>query len=63
MTREDFVGYAVPAFTLGLGLCFWEAVVRFFGIPPYLLPAPSVIIATLFTDWPTLCEYSWMGPT
>ena len=60
MTRDDLVGYAVPAFTLGLGLLAWEGLVRYFDIPPYLLPAPSVIIATLFTDWPTLSASLWV---
>ncbi len=60
MTRDDFAGYAVPAFTLGCGLAFWEGVVRWFAIPPYLLPAPSVIIATLFTDWATLSTSLWV---
>ncbi len=60
MTREDFFGYAVPAFTLGCGLVAWEGLVRYFAIPPYLLPAPSVIIATLFTDWPTLSSSLWV---
>jgi len=60
MTRDDLVGYAVPALTLGLGLCAWEALVRVFDIPPYLLPAPSVIIVTLFTDWGTLSASLWV---
>ena len=60
MTRDDIVGYAVPAFTLGCGLLAWEGLVRYFAIPPYLLPAPSVIIATLFTDWPTLSSSLWV---
>ncbi|HVP97888.1 MAG TPA: ABC transporter permease subunit, partial [Roseiarcus sp.] len=60
MTSEDFIGYAVPALTLGLGLFVWEGVVRFFAIPPYLLPAPSVIISTLFTDWWTLSSSLWV---
>ena len=60
MTRDDIVGYAVPAFTLGLGLLVWEGIVRYFAIPPYLLPAPSVIITTLFTDWPTLSSSLWV---
>ena len=25
MNRDDFVGYAVPAITLGMGLFAWEA--------------------------------------
>jgi len=60
MSREKFIGYAVPALTLGIGLIFWEALVRFFAIPQYLLPAPSVIIATLFTDWGTLSSSLWV---
>ncbi len=60
MNRDDFFGYAVPAFTLGCGLLAWEGVVRYFAIPPYLLPAPSVIIATLFNDWPTLSSSLWV---
>jgi NitT/TauT family transport system permease protein len=60
MTRDDVVGYVVPAFTLGLGLLVWEGIVRYFDIPPYLLPAPSVIIATLISDWPTLSASLWV---
>ena len=60
MTRDDVVGYAVPAFTLGCGLLAWEGLVRYFAIPPYLLPAPTVIIATLFTDWGTLSSSLWV---
>ncbi len=60
MTRDDLVGYAVPAFTLGCGLLAWEGLVRYFAIPPYLLPAPTVIIATLFTDWGTLSSSLWV---
>ena len=57
MSREDFVGYAVPAITLGVGLFAWEALVRYFAVPTYLLPAPSLIISTLITDWPTLSAW------
>lgn len=32
----------------------WEYVVRANGIPPYILPAPSVIARTLVSDWPSL---------
>ena len=60
MSRDDIVGTAVPAFTLGCGLLAWEGLVRWFEIPPYLLPAPSVIIATLFSDWGTLSSSLWV---
>jgi len=32
----------------------WEAAVRLQGIPPYILPAPSLIGATMIADWPLL---------
>ncbi|MEE1657458.1 ABC transporter permease subunit [Microvirga sp. CF3062] len=33
---------------------FWEAIVRLHGIPPYILPAPSLIGTTMVADWPLL---------
>jgi NitT/TauT family transport system permease protein len=35
-------------------LALWEAIVRALAIPPYVLPAPSLIAATLVADWPLL---------
>src|SRR4051794_38392981 len=40
------IGFAV--------LALWEAIVRIDGIPPYVLPAPSAIAASLWTDGPSL---------
>lgn len=40
-----------------LGLFFlaaWEALVRYRGIPPYILPGPLLILKTLVADWATL---------
>jgi NitT/TauT family transport system permease protein len=40
-----------------IGLLFlaaWEAVVRLKGIPPYILPAPSAVAVSLWTDGPSL---------
>jgi NitT/TauT family transport system permease protein len=39
----------LPVAALALGA--WEAAVRISGIPPYLLPAPSVIAVKLVGDW------------
>jgi NitT/TauT family transport system permease protein len=42
---------------LAIGLLFlagWEAVVRLRGIPPYILPAPSAVAISLWTDGPSL---------
>jgi NitT/TauT family transport system permease protein len=54
MNREEIVEYLLPCLALALGLVVWEATVRFFAIPPYILPPPSLVIATLIKDWGTL---------
>lgn len=41
---------AVMAAAVGL----WEAIVRLKGIPPYVLPGPSLVAVTLIRDWPVL---------
>jgi NitT/TauT family transport system permease protein len=50
---------ALPAASLMLALLGWEAAVRLFEIPHYLLPAPSRIGATLIADWPVLGASLW----
>jgi NitT/TauT family transport system permease protein len=35
-------------------LAIWEAVVRWRGIPPYILPAPSAVAQSLWVDGPSL---------
>jgi NitT/TauT family transport system permease protein len=45
---------ALPIIVLALVLAVWEAVVRIGNIPPYVLPAPSLILQTLVSDWPLL---------
>jgi NitT/TauT family transport system permease protein len=54
MTRRDLSETLLPIFTLALALLAWEGLVRYYGIPPYILPAPSLVIATLIKDWGTL---------
>lgn len=45
----------VPAaLTFVLGLALWEGVVRLFGVPIYLLPAPSQVLATMAQQLPLL---------
>lgn len=41
----------LPAIVFLGALLAWEALVRVQGIPPYILPAPSLIGATLVKDW------------
>jgi len=49
-----------PVFLGMLLLVGWEAMVRAFGIAPYLLPGPVAIARTLVTDWQTLAESWWI---
>jgi NitT/TauT family transport system permease protein len=44
----------LPIATLAVGLAVWEIVVRTKAIPPYQLPAPTLIAKTLIDDWPVL---------
>ena len=53
---EDVLRLVLPIILLGLGILVWELIVRLKGIPPYILPAPSLVFATLISDWPLLSE-------
>jgi NitT/TauT family transport system permease protein len=44
----------LPVVTLALGIVAWDAVVRVFALPPYVLPSPGLVAATLLADWPLL---------
>jgi NitT/TauT family transport system permease protein len=48
--RDEVMRIALPIAVLALVLGLWELVVDVEGIPPYVLPAPSRIWATLVAD-------------
>ncbi|MGE3246760.1 MAG: ABC transporter permease [Beijerinckiaceae bacterium] len=50
----------LPLAVFLLALAGWEALVRLRGIEPYILPAPSLIAATLVQDWPILSSSLWV---
>ncbi|SES39671.1 ABC transporter permease [Rhizobium sp. NFR03] len=52
--RSRLLRVAVPAIMLGLTLLVWEIYVRVNAVPPYILPAPSLVAQTLVKDWGTL---------
>ena len=54
LSRETAEDYLFPALMLIIAVLAWEAFVRFDHVPSYELPAPSVVLATLIHDWPTL---------
>ena len=45
-----------PCLSLVLSLAAWEAAVRYFAVPVYLLPAPSVIARKLVMSYPLFLE-------
>jgi NitT/TauT family transport system permease protein len=51
---DRLLEYALPAGALILALLAWEFIVWAAAVPPYVLPAPSLILKTLYIDWWTL---------
>jgi NitT/TauT family transport system permease protein len=51
-------GFAPPGIALALAVLAWEAVVQLLRIPPYLLPAPSMVVGTLLD----LLAAGWVEP-
>jgi NitT/TauT family transport system permease protein len=46
----------LPIVVLAAGVAAWELVVRLNNIPPYVLPGPVAVFATLISDWPVLWQ-------
>ena len=49
----------LPSSAILVLLLGWEALVRVMRIPHYVLPAPSLVLATLFERWDTLGPSLW----
>ncbi|MGO9700387.1 MAG: ABC transporter permease [Xanthobacteraceae bacterium] len=54
--QERALRIALPIVVLAIGLMIWELAVRIGGIPPYVLPAPLLILQTLISDWGLLSQ-------
>src|SRR5882757_9234918 len=48
------VHYGPPVLVFATVLAGWEAYVRAMSVPAYILPSPSLVLETLFTDRATL---------
>ncbi|MBM6594880.1 ABC transporter permease [Microvirga pudoricolor] len=57
--RDARLRVALPLVVCIAGLLAWEAYVRLAAVPPYILPAPTLIAATLVTDRHILLA-SWL---
>ncbi len=52
--RERALRILLPCIVLALGVLAWDLVVRLEGLPPYILPGPGLVFATVLSDWPVL---------
>ena len=50
MDRDAFEDYVFPVVVFLLAIGAWEAVVRFYQIPPFVLPSPSANAYALYHD-------------
>jgi len=61
--REQVLRVVLPVVVLALGVLVWDLVVRANDIPPYVLPGPGLVVATLVSDWPVLASSLWVTLT
>lgn len=55
-TRSTLIAWAIVLVFFSI----WEAGVRLFQVPVYLLPAPSVVVQTLMTNLLTYADATWI---
>ena len=57
--NERILRIGLPILVLALAVVCWDLVVRGFSIPPFVLPGPGLVLATLILDgnllWHSLC--------
>jgi NitT/TauT family transport system permease protein len=52
----DWPRILLPVLTLAIGVAAWDLIVRLKDIPPYILPSPGLVAATIVSDWPLLWD-------
>ncbi len=57
---ERALRIGLPIFVLALAMALWQAVVGAFAIPPYVLPGPGLVFATLYSDGALLMNSLWV---
>ena len=53
---EKRLKWIMPFFAITFAILIWELLVRYYQVPHYLIPAPSKISTTLWTDGPSLLK-------
>ncbi len=51
--------WAKPLVVVALMLVLWDLAIRVLKIPPYQVPAPAEVVATLWAEWPMLLREAW----
>ena len=57
---ERTLRIGLPLLVLALGIALWDLAVRLFAIPPFVLPGPGLVFATLYSDGPLLMQSLWV---
>jgi len=58
--KESALRILLPVAVLVLVIAAWQAIVEFNHIPPYVLPAPGLVLATLISDGALLMHSLWV---
>ena len=53
---QNRMKWVMPIIAISLAIIIWEFLVRIYDVPHYLIPAPSKISTTLWTDGPSLIK-------
>ena len=57
--RENGLRVVLPVLIVAGLFVAWELIVRLNNIPHYILPSPSLVLETLFTNWASLAPALW----
>lgn len=57
--RERTLRIVMPTLAIIIALGIWEGLVRYYQVPHYLIPAPSLVAQTLLKDGPSLMASMW----
>ena len=53
---EEIAKYVIPITVMSLAIWYWDRLVVWNEIPPYILPRPGLVLSTLIEDWGTLSQ-------
>ena len=51
---EQVAKYLIPVIVMSIAIWYWERLVVWNEIEPYILPGPGLVLSTLIEDWGTL---------